>query len=92
MMGSNVVECASGDECCGSVKEFFVYADGQEVDGRPGHIDMVARHACEKTLADIFSHDVICNDHLNTCFNVSYDNIPEHQATYVSACFCEGDK
>ena len=89
MMGSNVVECASGGECCGSVKEFYIYGDA---DGKPGHIDMVARHACEKTLANSFSFDVICKDHVNACFNNSYADIPEQEATFASACFCEGDK
>ena len=91
-MESNVVECESGDECCGSVKEFYIYPDGQEVDGRPGHIDMVARHACDKTLADSFSFDVICADHTNSCFNYSYVDVPEHHSSYAKACFCEGDK
>jgi len=88
---SHVTECESGDECCGMIREYFVK---EPSDGLPRYIDMVARHACEKTLTDMFDSgpNVTCNMGFYKCYNISFDNLPEHEATYAEACYCEGDK
>ena len=62
--------------------------------GKPEFVQVEVRHACEQTLKDEFSRydGIICKDHENACYNVSYVDIPEHQATYADVCFCEGDR
>jgi len=89
-MADHVSNCDEGD-CCGSIREYFVT---EAAEGKPQFVQVEVRHACEQTLKDDFSHydGIICKDHENACYNVSYVDIPEHQATYAKVCFCEGDR
>ena len=63
-------------------------------EGLPERVDVVARHACQTVLAAAFDNypEFICTDHLEKCFNHSQADIPEHEATFATACFCGEDR
>jgi len=94
MMGDNVVDCANEGECCGVVREFFVQ---EATNITEEFVQVMVRHGCEKNLTQQFSdyHDVICKTGTGTeneCFNISFVDIPEHEATFADVCFCNEDK
>jgi len=93
-MGDRITSCANEGECCGVVREFFVQEAAQ---GKPEFIQVEVRHGCEKNLTQQFSdyNEFICKSGTGTenqCFNITYANIPEHDATFADVCFCNEDR
>jgi len=93
-MSDRVTSCADEGECCGVVREFFVQ---EAAEGKPAFIQVEVRHGCEKNLTQQFSdyNEFICKSGTGTenqCFNITYANIPEHDATFADVCFCNEDR
>jgi len=87
-MESSTTQCGGTDDCCGVLREYFEM--GQDGESKT---DMLTFHGCEKDLAGALgSHlEVICENHANSCFNVSREDISNEFLTEAKACFCEGD-
>jgi len=88
--GAHTKKCSGEEECCGSLKEYYTNTneDGEK------RTDMVAYHGCEKDLNSALERNyttVVCSGHLNTCFNISVDDIPHDEITFAEACFCDTD-
>jgi len=93
-MADRVTSCSDEGECCGVVREFFVQ---EATNITEEFIQVEVRHGCEKKLAEQFSdyHEFLCKSGEGTenqCFNITYDNIPEHEATFADVCFCNEDR
>jgi len=93
-LADHVTSCADEGECCGVVREFYIQ---EATNITEEFIQVKVRHGCEKTLAEEFSdyHEIICDRQgtvENKCTNISFVDIPEHEATFADVCFCNTDK
>merc|ERR1712219_55766 len=84
---SFTMECEEGEECCGSLREYFE----KTVEGVTT-THMVGRHSCEKELSGVGDYGVVCNGHTDACYNITRDQINTIEALWAKACFCSGDK
>jgi len=89
-MSSYTKQCEGGDDCCGSLREYFEIIDPKTNEKR---VDMIAYHGCEKDLAPALqaNFSVICDSHTNSCYNASEGN-PDDFMVFAKACFCDGDR
>jgi len=89
-MSSYTKQCEGGDDCCGSLREYFEIIDPKTKEKR---VDMIAYHGCEKDLAPALqaNFSVICDSHTNSCYNASSGD-PNSFMMFAKACFCDGDR
>jgi len=84
-------DCTGEDECCGAIREYF-----QVTNEETGVVttDMMTYHGCEKDLAAAVGGkvDVVCNDHTDSCYNVTRGDIHDDLIIDAKACFCEGTR
>merc|ERR1711936_495661 len=84
---SFTMECEAGEECCGSIREYF-----EKTVGGVTTTHMVGRHSCERELSGVGDYGVVCNGHTDACYNITRDQINTIEALWAEACFCSGDK
>jgi len=83
-LNTHAVKCpGDGIHCCGVLKEWTT-TDGKKT-------KLVARHACQKTLADLYpdADFPLCDGATDSCVNITKN---EDEGTFVEMCFCEGDR
>jgi len=83
-LDTHAVQCeGDGLKCCGVLKEWTL-TDGKKT-------KLIARHACQKTLADLYPDaDIpLCDGATNSCVNITKN---EDEGTFAEMCFCEGDR
>jgi len=88
------VNCANGDDCCASMKEYFTKVD--EDTGEKSTV-IIGRHGCESDLSHIGEETVLCSEHTDACVNIDHASLPDHNdnnvtVTDIEICFCSGDR
>jgi len=53
-METKTKQCGGGDECCGSLKEYFIRIN----EDNSTRTDMVAYHGCQKDLVHMLNADI----------------------------------
>jgi len=86
--------CANGDDCCASMKEYFTTID--ETTGENSTV-IIGRHGCESDLNHIGEQTILCSDYTDSCMNIDRGSLPDHNdnnvtVTDIEICFCSGDR
>jgi len=86
--------CANGDDCCASLKEYFTTIDE---DTGENSTTIIGRHGCESDLNHIGEQTVLCSDYTDSCMNIDRSSLPDHTHNNVTVsdieiCFCSGDR